>query len=253
MIPTALVPEGGRLFPVGRLDQDSEGLLVLTNDGALGRPRAAPAARHRARIRHRAAVAARPAEQAAALKAGIPLDEGLATLTGLRATTDIETRRLGELHRAATRAAGLVPGDPGAGLEAPAAPDVRCRRCAGRAAGPRPDRAGPARRPAERPGAAAAGTGGPWSRGGRGDEPSRREVAWRRRWPVARTRSRAPDRSRARGPGDRPRSGVRGSSTGSPGHPVSGRRSRSTTVGSRRSRTPPATRHRTPSTCPAGR
>ncbi len=93
MIPTALVPDGGRLYPVGRLDQDSEGLLVLTNDGAWADRVLHP--RHG--IEREYAMGLRTpltADQVAAIKAGIQLDEGLATLTGLRATTDIETSRL---------------------------------------------------------------------------------------------------------------------------------------------------------------
>ena len=96
MIPTALVPEGARLYPVGRLDQDSEGLLILTNDGAWADRVLHP--RHG--VEREYAVALRlplSADQVAALRAGIQLDEGLATLTGLRATTDIETRRLESL------------------------------------------------------------------------------------------------------------------------------------------------------------
>jgi len=34
-VVTDLVPAGARLFPVGRLDADVEGALLLTNDGAL--------------------------------------------------------------------------------------------------------------------------------------------------------------------------------------------------------------------------
>lgn len=96
MIPTALLPEGARLYPVGRLDQDSEGLLILTNDGAWADRVLHP--RHG--VEREYAVGVRQplsAEQVALLRAGIQLDEGLATVTGLRATTEIETRRLEDL------------------------------------------------------------------------------------------------------------------------------------------------------------
>jgi 23S rRNA pseudouridine2605 synthase len=96
MLPTALVPEGARLYPVGRLDQDSEGLLILTNDGAWADRVLHP--RHG--IEREYAIGLRmplSAEQAATLQAGIELEEGLATLTGLRPTTETETRRLAEL------------------------------------------------------------------------------------------------------------------------------------------------------------
>ena len=85
MLPTALVPEGARLYPVGRLDQDSEGLLILTNDGAWADRVLHP--RHG--VEREYAVGLRvplTADQVEALRAGIQLDEGLATLTGLRAT-----------------------------------------------------------------------------------------------------------------------------------------------------------------------
>ncbi len=93
LLPTALLPEGARLYPVGRLDQDSEGLLILTNDGAWAdrvlHPRHGVEREYAIGLRAPLTV-----EQVDALRAGIQLDEGLATLTGLRATTEIETRRL---------------------------------------------------------------------------------------------------------------------------------------------------------------
>jgi 23S rRNA pseudouridine2605 synthase len=93
LLPTALVPEGARLYPVGRLDRDSEGLLILTNDGAWADKVLHP--RHG--VEREYAVGLRfplSADQVAAMQAGIQLDEGLATVTGLRATTETETRRL---------------------------------------------------------------------------------------------------------------------------------------------------------------
>lgn len=97
MIPTALTPDGTRLYPVGRLDLDSEGLILLTNDGAWADHVLHP----RFGVQREYAIAVeRPLDhdQAAMLKAGIPLDEGLATLAApLRLATAIETRTLTEL------------------------------------------------------------------------------------------------------------------------------------------------------------
>jgi 23S rRNA pseudouridine2605 synthase len=98
LIPTALVPDGARLYPVGRLDQDSEGMLLLTNDGAWADRVLHP--RHGVE-REYALALERPLDHAAVarLKAGIELDEGHADLHGLRSMTGIEVDRLVELLR----------------------------------------------------------------------------------------------------------------------------------------------------------
>lgn len=93
LLPTALVPDGARLYPVGRLDQDSEGLLLLTNDGAWSERVLHP----RFGVEREYAVGlARPLDvrQRDALAAGVPLDEGLAMLSNLRPMTTTEVERL---------------------------------------------------------------------------------------------------------------------------------------------------------------
>jgi 23S rRNA pseudouridine2605 synthase len=94
LVPTALVPDGTRLYPVGRLDQDSEGLLLLTNDGDWAERVLHP----RFGVEREYAVAlAEPltSDQARALSAGIRLDEGLAKLVGpLRTARAADTREL---------------------------------------------------------------------------------------------------------------------------------------------------------------
>jgi 23S rRNA pseudouridine2605 synthase len=96
LLPTALVPDGARLYPVGRLDLDSEGLLILTNDGAWSErvlhPRFGVEREYAIGLR-----AALDADQRRALEAGIQLDEGPASLFHLRAMTEIEIRRLSDL------------------------------------------------------------------------------------------------------------------------------------------------------------
>jgi 23S rRNA pseudouridine2605 synthase len=71
-----LVPTGQRLYPVGRLDADSTGLILLTNDGdlayALTHPRFEVPRTYRARVD-----GGRPSERALrALREGLELEDG---------------------------------------------------------------------------------------------------------------------------------------------------------------------------------
>lgn len=104
LVPADLA-RGARLYPVGRLDQDSEGLLLLTNDGDWAEHVLHP----RYGVEREYAVGLSrmlTREQAEALEAGVELEEGIATVSGLRAQTRTEDRRLGELI--APPAPGLV-------------------------------------------------------------------------------------------------------------------------------------------------
>lgn len=93
LVPTALVPDGARLYPVGRLDQDSEGMLLLTNDGAWAERVLHPS--HGVEREYALGLAA-PLDggQVEDLRAGIDLDEGRATLGHLRTMTNVEVERL---------------------------------------------------------------------------------------------------------------------------------------------------------------
>ena len=70
-----LLPEGPRVFPVGRLDRDTEGLLLLTNDGDLAHRLAHP--RHGVEKEYLAEVDGTPAPRhLAKLKRGVKLEDG---------------------------------------------------------------------------------------------------------------------------------------------------------------------------------
>ncbi len=72
---TALVPEEPRVFSVGRLDADSEGLIVLTNDGPLAQILAHPS--HGVAKEYLVEVEGRPGPDALRrLRRGVELDDG---------------------------------------------------------------------------------------------------------------------------------------------------------------------------------
>lgn len=74
----ALGDVGRWVFPVGRLDRDSSGLLVLTNDHRLGERLTSP--EHRVPKTYHVRVAGVPdAASLGALREGLPLDDGTVT------------------------------------------------------------------------------------------------------------------------------------------------------------------------------
>ncbi|MGH2979157.1 MAG: pseudouridine synthase [Solirubrobacterales bacterium] len=74
---TDMVDSAARLYPVGRLDVDSTGLVFLTNDGELANRLMHP--RYEVPRTYRARVAGTPSKRALqALRAGVDLDDGRA-------------------------------------------------------------------------------------------------------------------------------------------------------------------------------
>jgi 23S rRNA pseudouridine2605 synthase len=84
---TELVDSPARLYPVGRLDADSTGLILLTNDGELANRLTHPS--FEVRKTYRVALRRQPAERdLEALRRGVDLEDGL--------TAPAEVRRGGE-------------------------------------------------------------------------------------------------------------------------------------------------------------
>jgi 23S rRNA pseudouridine2605 synthase len=88
---TEFLPAGPRLFPVGRLDRDSEGLLLLTNDGRLANRVQHP--RFGIEKEYLAEVTGRPGRGVPArLTAGVELDDGPARAVAARLVDTREGR-----------------------------------------------------------------------------------------------------------------------------------------------------------------
>lgn len=78
------LPRGPRVVPVGRLDRDTEGLLLLTNDGELANRLMHP--RYGVEKEYLAEVEGAPsARQLARLRRGVELDDGVARARSARA------------------------------------------------------------------------------------------------------------------------------------------------------------------------
>jgi len=82
---TGFLPEGVRVFPVGRLDRETEGLLILTNDGELANRLMHP--RYGVEKEYLAEVNGRPSPgDLARLRDGVELEDGPARALEARET-----------------------------------------------------------------------------------------------------------------------------------------------------------------------
>ena len=96
LVPAALRRGAARLYPVGRLDRESEGLLLLTNDGSWAQRMLHPShgieREYAVGLDHHLENA-----QRRELERGIQFEEGVATLAHLAPATSADIRRLGKL------------------------------------------------------------------------------------------------------------------------------------------------------------
>jgi 23S rRNA pseudouridine2605 synthase len=93
LLPRDLRQRTGRIYPVGRLDRDSEGLLLLTNDGDWAQRVLHPS--HGVEREYAAGVRTPlVSSQVDGLLSGVMLEEGVARVVSIRRQTDTESRRL---------------------------------------------------------------------------------------------------------------------------------------------------------------
>ena len=90
-----LVPDQPRVFPVGRLDRDTEGLLLLTNDGDLAYR--LTHARFGVEKRYLAEVERLPAGALTRLRSGVELGDGLARAERARVVASSARRQMVEV------------------------------------------------------------------------------------------------------------------------------------------------------------
>jgi 23S rRNA pseudouridine2605 synthase len=89
------VPENPRVVPVGRLDRDTEGLILLTNDGELANRLTHP--RYGVKKRYLAEVERLPGNAVKRVQEGVELDDGLARAERVRVVAGSGRRRMVEV------------------------------------------------------------------------------------------------------------------------------------------------------------